>query len=117
MRFYTAYDRPDEDICPREYHEDEGIVERAGYMSTEQMVNQLLLAGQNLQIFREAEFANGEEIPDDSPAAKYMVDRLDAQLEMRAVAERIRVARQADYEAAQAAEALRIKEAGSAGTH
>lgn len=114
MKFYTQYRRPDEKICPLEFHEDEGIVERAGYMSTEQMVTQLLNAGANLQVFREAEFANDEEIPDDAPAARYAMDRLDAQLALREVNERIRADRELAYEQAKAAEAARIEAASGA---
>lgn len=87
-KFYTQYDRPSLEECPMEVHVDEGLVERSGYMETEELVNQLLMAGQNLQAFREAEYADESDIPDDAPGFRQMSD-LDAVLEARKVRARI----------------------------
>lgn len=70
MEFYTQYYRPGIKECPLEEHPDEGKVDRDGYIPTDKLVNQLIEAGNNLQAYRNAEFAAEEEIPDD-----YMGDR------------------------------------------
>lgn len=90
---YGEYTR--DDYTPVfEEHPDEELVERAGYMSTEDLVTQLLVAGANLQVYREAEFAAEEDVPDDAPANR-MLDRLDAELAMRSVNARIAARRAA----------------------
>lgn len=103
MKFYTQYDRPSIEECPFEEHPDEGLVERAGYIETEQLVNQLIQAGQNLQAFREAEYGADEEVPDDAPANR-MRSELDAVLDARAVMGRIK-----DSQDAAKAAALLVK--------
>ena len=52
MKFYTQYDRPSLEECPLEVHEDEGLVERIGYMETEKLVNSFILAGERLKMYR-----------------------------------------------------------------
>lgn len=46
---FTWWHRPEPYF---EKHPDEGMVERAGYMTTEQMVGELLRAGESLQVYR-----------------------------------------------------------------
>jgi len=99
-RFYTQYDRPGKDVCPQEIHLDEGVVETAGYCSTEVMVTRLIAAGERLVAYREAEFADGEVIPDDY-APLPMMSPLDALYLKRVLDERL---------ALQATEAKRIAE-------
>lgn len=82
MKFYTQYDRPSLDECPLEIHLDEGLVETAGYRTTEELVMQLIQAGENLQAFRMAEYDSEEEIPEDAPANR-MMSSLDATLAYR----------------------------------
>lgn len=103
MKFYTQYERPSIEECPLEEHPDEGLVERAGYMETEQLVTQLIQAGSNLQAFREAEYGPDEEIPDDAPALR-MPDKLDTILGARAIMQKIK-----DSQDAAKAAALLVK--------
>lgn len=80
QKFYTAYDRPTIEECPLEVHvvkEGEFGVEADGYMTVEQMVNELLDAGERLIQFRNYEYPAGVEVPDDAPASRPMT-RVDA---------------------------------------
>lgn len=80
MVFYTQYVRPEKKYM--ETHIDEGKVERLGYMETADIVNQFMMAGESLRMFRGGEYGPDEEIPIDAPAMRYM-DEQDAILAMR----------------------------------
>lgn len=80
MKFYTQYERPAEKM---EEHFDEGLVERVGYMDTEKLVNQFILAGEKLRLFRGAEYADGVEIPDDAEPVGPYADEMDVILALR----------------------------------
>jgi len=88
MKFYTQYERPGIDVCPHEEHPDKGLVETSGYRNTEQIVKELLQAGQNLVMYREAEYAGDAEVPEDAPA-NVMRLPLDARLELKRLRERV----------------------------
>lgn len=111
MKFYTQFDRPAEGEIPLEVHEDEGKVERTGYMETEKMVNGFLVAGERLKMFRGAEYAPDEEVPFDAPVARFGSE-MDAILAMREVNTRLNKARiEADKAAEEAAKkALEAKD-------
>lgn len=96
MKLFTQYDRPSLDECPLEEHPDEGRVERVGYMETEKLVNNFLLAGERLRMFRGAEFGPDEAIPAD-----YVFSRYDS--EMDAILAAREVNRRLEAQAAQAA--------------
>nr|QJB21700.1 MAG: hypothetical protein [Microvirus sp.] len=100
MTFYSQYERPPLSECPLEEHIDEGKVERVGYMETEKLVNNFLLAGERLRMFRGAEFGPDEAIPADYVASRYDSE-MDAILAAREVNRRLE---------AQAAEAAKIDE-------
>lgn len=85
---YTQYMRPSEEECPFEVHLDEGKVERSGYVSTEVMVKRLIEAGERLVSFREAEFPDGQEVPDDYEALGEL-NVLDALQRQKQVSQRI----------------------------
>ena len=89
VRCYSQYDRPSLDECPFEVHEDEGKVERDGYIPTDKLVNQLIEAGNNLQAFREAQFAADEEVPDDVIGDRPMLP-LDAMQASIGLADKVR---------------------------
>lgn len=88
MTFYTQYDRPPLSECPLEEHVDEGKVERVGYMETDKLVNNFLLAGERLRMFRGAEFGPDEAIPADYVASRYDSE-MDAILAAREVNRRL----------------------------
>lgn len=108
-KFYTQYHRPTD--LKKEIHPDEGLVERTGYRSTEQIVKELLTAGMNLQAYRDAEYKDGEEVPDDAPANRPMLE-LDALRDSRTLRRKIwdQIKRGKELDEKTKAEAERLKE-------
>lgn len=84
---YNWYKRPKKVL---ENHPDEGLVKKTGYMNTKEMVEQFMIAGRRLEAFRNAEYQEGEAVPDDAPAFAFR-NNLDAMLEGRAVVDRIKL--------------------------
>jgi len=80
MQFYSKYRRPEK---KQEVHYDEGLVERTGYLDTEAMVNQFLLAGERLKLFRGAMFDPGETVPDDQEPGPVYASDMDVILALR----------------------------------
>lgn len=80
MTFYTQYERPNPVF---ESHPDEGKVERVGYMDTERLVNQFVIAGERLRLFRGAMFADGVVVPDDVVAVGPYANEMDVILALR----------------------------------
>jgi hypothetical protein len=85
---YTQFVRPSLEECPFEHHPDEGKVERDGYVPTEAMVEQLIMAGESLRMFRGAEFGPTEEVPDDW-AGDRPINTLDAMQADKALAAKV----------------------------
>lgn len=66
MEFQTPYNRFSHDFEPVKPDDEEDLVDRSGYRTTEQQVNELMRAGQRLADFRKhAEFMDLDSIPDD----------------------------------------------------
>lgn len=115
MKFYTQYDRPSLDECPLEVHEDEGKVERVGYMETDKLVNTFIMAGERLKMFRGAEFESEKDVPADYSPVNYGSE-MDAILAMRDVnarleAQRAEAMKKAEEEAKKKVEDAKAAEA------
>lgn len=63
MKRYTDY--AEELQGKLEEHQDEGLVERDGYLDTETQVRILIEAGERLDAYRKAEYPSEKEVPDD----------------------------------------------------
>lgn len=66
LPFQTPYHRLSKDFEPVKPENEQDLIDRAGYRTTEQMVNELMRAGQRLEDYRRhAEFMALEDIPED----------------------------------------------------
>lgn len=66
MEFQTPYNRLSKDYEPIKPQEEPDLIDRAGYRTTEQMVNELMRAGQRLEDYRRhAEFMSLDDVPED----------------------------------------------------
>ena len=78
-KFNTPYDR---EKTPEAPNSGEVITEQTGYISAQQQIEELILAGERLNQLRSGyEFDAEEEIPDDyyNPLAQPGIDLVDAQ--------------------------------------
>lgn len=78
---YTAWKRPVDNF---EVHNDEGIVERDGFLTIEQQVDRLMEAGARLAAFRLAEFRSDSEIPDEIEGSVFR-NRIDLEYEAKVI--------------------------------
>ena len=79
MRFNTPYDR---DHTPEEPNSGEIITEQQGYISSQDQIEALIMAGQRLDESRAGyEFADGEDVPEDyfDPTTQKNLDMVEAQ--------------------------------------
>ena len=79
MRFNTPYDR---DHTPEEPNSGEIITEQQGYISSQDQIEALIMAGQRLDESRAGyEFTDGEDVPEDyfDPTTQKNLDMVEAQ--------------------------------------
>ena len=79
MRFNTPYDR---DHTPEEPNSGEIITEQQGYISAQDQIEALIMAGQRLDESRAGyEFSEGEDVPEDyfDPTTQKNLDMVEAQ--------------------------------------
>lgn len=79
MKFNTPYDR---EKTPEAPNSGEVITEQTGYISAQQQIEELILAGERLNQLRTGyEFEDGEDIPDDyyNPLNHPGVDLVEAE--------------------------------------
>nr|QJB18844.1 MAG: hypothetical protein [Microvirus sp.] len=89
MIFNTPYERT---RTPEEPNSGEILTEQSGYISAQQQIEDLIMAGQRLDESRVGyEFQEGEEIPDDyySPLNHPNIDIVDADNFLRAQTEKL----------------------------
>lgn len=95
MEFYTKYNRP-----PKNYERGGGevLVERAGYISAQVRIENLMLAGLRLQQYRDEHYDfTGEEIDDNfsDPTRRKSYDMAEAFQASLELAERMKAQRDA----------------------
>lgn len=111
---YTQYVRPSLEVCPYEEHPDEGVVQRTGYMRTQQLVEQFLSAGARRRAYQEGMY--GEDGDGDAEETPVPVYASAQDVLLRAREHRTRLADRARINAEAAASAEAQASAGADGS-